>query len=79
MQIDDLEDEPKRPKAKWYKRVSWWQKAWPVLATCCLLVTAALLRKFGPHQASYRCLSCFFLPLPEVLSDNPATASDTCM
>ncbi|DBA97213.1 TPA: hypothetical protein ACH3X1_014965 [Trebouxia sp. C0004] len=48
--IDDLEDEPTRPKAKWYKRVSWWYKAWPVLATCCLLLTAGLLRKFGSHQ-----------------------------
>ncbi|DBA70449.1 TPA: hypothetical protein ACH3X2_011857 [Trebouxia sp. C0005] len=26
---DELEDEPKRPKAKWYKRMSWWHKAWP--------------------------------------------------
>ena len=69
MQIDDLEDEPKRPKAKWYKRVSWWHKAWPVLATCCLLVTAALLRKFGPQQASSSVSAEFFLPLPELLSD----------
>ena len=53
LQIDDLEEEePKRPKAKWYRRLTFWSKAWPVLATCCLLISAALLRKFGAMQAS---------------------------
>lgn len=69
MQEDELEDEPKRPKAKWYKRMSWWHKAWPVLATCCLLVTAALLRKFGPRQASLCVPAEISKRLPELLSD----------
>ncbi|KAL3133020.1 hypothetical protein ABBQ38_006929 [Trebouxia sp. C0009 RCD-2024] len=61
---DDLEVEPKQAKAKWYRRISWWQRALPVLATCYLLVIAALFRKFGPGQ-KIRHLEwwrlCFFL------------------
>jgi len=53
VQLDDLEDEPQSPKAKWYRRLSFWYRVWPILATCCLLVIAALLRKFGPEQASH--------------------------
>lgn len=52
VQTDDLEVEPKQAKAKWYRRISWWQRALPVLATCYLLVIAALFRKFGPGQVS---------------------------
>ena len=48
--LEDLEDEPKRPRPKWYYRLSFWGKAWPVLATVCLLIAAALLRRFGPDQ-----------------------------
>ena len=51
-QLDDLEEEPKQPKAKWYWRLSFWHRALPVLATCCLLVIAALFRRFGPEQVS---------------------------
>ena len=51
-QLDDLEEEPKKPKAKWYRRLSFWHRAFPILATCCLLVIAALFRKFGPEQVS---------------------------
>ena len=51
-QLDDLEEEPKHPKAKWYRRLSFWHRAFPILATCCLLVVAALFRRFGPGQVS---------------------------
>lgn len=56
LQADLEEDDVNHKKPKWYRRASVWNRAWPAILTCCLLLVAVLLRKFADDQVSH--LNC---------------------